>query len=143
MHICDTYICNYLQHSTFRFNLTEFQLNTNFLSQFCVFVLFFVFVFFFLYRKIKGYIITRTKEKPSTTKLILFAKWVRQRKSKVKNADFECRYIRTHTKEKQFIITFAILPFYQKQLLKLNDHPEYFGTSTTPNEQMVHFHIKT
>ena len=37
----------------------------------------------------------------------------------------------THTIEKPskiFIITFAILPFYQeKKILKLIGHPEYFG----------------
>ena len=35
--MCDTYNCYYLKHSTFRFNLIDFQLNTNFPSQFCVF----------------------------------------------------------------------------------------------------------
>ena len=35
--MCDTYNCGYLQHSTFRFNLTDVQLNTNFPSQHCVF----------------------------------------------------------------------------------------------------------
>ena len=48
-----------------------------------------------------------------------------------KNEEFECRYIRTHTKEKSFYIfniTFAIMPFYQEKILKLNGHPEYFGT---------------
>ena len=35
--MCDTYNCDYLQHSTFRFHLTDFQLNTDFTSQFCVF----------------------------------------------------------------------------------------------------------
>ena len=37
-----------------------------------------------------------------------------------KNVDFECRYIRTYTKEKppkMSNITFAILPFYQKKHL--------------------------
>ena len=34
--MCDTYICDYLQHSTYRFNLIDFQLNTDFPSQFCV-----------------------------------------------------------------------------------------------------------
>ena len=33
--MCDTY--DYLKHSTFRFNLIDFQLNTDFPSQFCVF----------------------------------------------------------------------------------------------------------
>ena len=28
MHICDTYNCDYLQHTTFRFYLIDFQLNT-------------------------------------------------------------------------------------------------------------------
>ena len=28
--MCDTYICDYLKHSTLRFNLTDFQLNTDF-----------------------------------------------------------------------------------------------------------------
>ena len=41
---------------------------------------------------------------------------------------FQCLYIRTHTKEKpskKSNITFAILPFYQKKILKmkLNGHP--------------------
>ena len=33
----DTYSYNYLKHSTFRFNLIDFQLNTDFPSQFCIF----------------------------------------------------------------------------------------------------------
>ena len=33
----ETYNCDYLKHSTFRFNLIDFQLNTDFPSQFCVF----------------------------------------------------------------------------------------------------------
>ena len=33
----DTYNCDYLKHCTFRFNLIDFQLNTDFPSQFCVF----------------------------------------------------------------------------------------------------------
>ena len=32
-----SYNCDYLQHSTFHFNLIDFQLNTDFPSQFCVF----------------------------------------------------------------------------------------------------------
>ena len=36
--MCDTYNCDYLKHSTFRFNLIDFQLNTDFPSQFCVFL---------------------------------------------------------------------------------------------------------
>ena len=28
--MCDTYNCDYLKHSTFRFNLIDFQLNTDF-----------------------------------------------------------------------------------------------------------------
>ena len=35
--MCDTYNCDYLKHSTFRFNLIDFQLNTNFPSQFAFF----------------------------------------------------------------------------------------------------------
>ena len=35
--LCVTYNCDYLKRSTFRFNLIDFQLNTDFLSQFCVF----------------------------------------------------------------------------------------------------------
>ena len=35
--MCDTYNCDYRQHSTFRFNLIDFQLDTDFPSQFCVF----------------------------------------------------------------------------------------------------------
>ena len=37
LHMCDTYNYNYLKYSTFRFNLIDFQLNTYFPSQFCVF----------------------------------------------------------------------------------------------------------
>ena len=37
LHMCDTYNCDYLKHSTLRFNLIDFQLNTDFPSQFCVF----------------------------------------------------------------------------------------------------------
>ena len=33
----DTYNCNYLQHNTFRLNLIDLQLNTDFPFQFCVF----------------------------------------------------------------------------------------------------------
>ena len=36
-HMCDTYNCDYLKHSRFRFNLINFQLDTDFPSQFCVF----------------------------------------------------------------------------------------------------------
>ena len=32
--MCDTYNCDYLKHSTFRFNLIVFQLDTDFPSQF-------------------------------------------------------------------------------------------------------------
>ena len=35
--MCVTYNYDYLKHSTFRFNLIDFQLNTDFPSQFCVF----------------------------------------------------------------------------------------------------------
>ena len=35
--MCDTYNCDYLKHSAFLFNLIDFQLNTDFPSQFCVF----------------------------------------------------------------------------------------------------------
>ena len=35
--MCDTYNCDYLKHNTFRFNLIDFQLNTDSPSQFCVF----------------------------------------------------------------------------------------------------------
>ena len=35
--MCDTYNCDYLKHSTLRFNLINFQLNTDFPSQFCIF----------------------------------------------------------------------------------------------------------
>ena len=37
LHMCDTYNCDYLKHSTFRFNLVHFPLNKDFPSQFCVF----------------------------------------------------------------------------------------------------------
>ena len=33
----DTYNCDYLKHSTFHFNLINFQLNTDFPSQFYIF----------------------------------------------------------------------------------------------------------
>ena len=42
--MCDINDCDYLRHSTFRFNFTDFQLNTDFPSQICVF-----------YRKIANY----------------------------------------------------------------------------------------
>ena len=35
--MCDMYHCDYLPHTTFRFYLIDFQLNTDFPSQFCVF----------------------------------------------------------------------------------------------------------
>ena len=35
--MCDIYNRDYLQHNTFRFNLIDFQLNTDFRPQFCVF----------------------------------------------------------------------------------------------------------
>ena len=35
--MCDTYNFDYLKHNTLRFNLIDFQLNTDFPSQFCVF----------------------------------------------------------------------------------------------------------
>ena len=35
--MCDTYDCDYLKHSTFCFDLIDFQLRTDFPSQFCVF----------------------------------------------------------------------------------------------------------
>ena len=35
--MCDTYNCDYLKHSTFRFYLIYVQLNTDFPSQFCIF----------------------------------------------------------------------------------------------------------
>ena len=37
LHMRDTYNCDYLKHSTFHFNLINFQLNTDFCSQFCIF----------------------------------------------------------------------------------------------------------
>ena len=35
--MCDTYNYDYLKHSILRFNSIDFQLNTDFPSQFCVF----------------------------------------------------------------------------------------------------------
>ena len=35
--MCDTYNRDYLKHSTFRFSLIDFQLNSDFTSQFCIF----------------------------------------------------------------------------------------------------------
>ena len=37
LHKCDTYNCDYLKHSTFCFNSIDFQLNTDFPYQFCIF----------------------------------------------------------------------------------------------------------
>ena len=37
LHICDTYNCDYLQHTTFCFYLIDFQLNTDFPYQFFFF----------------------------------------------------------------------------------------------------------
>ena len=37
LHVCDTYDCDYLPHTTLRFNLIDFQLNADFPSKFCVF----------------------------------------------------------------------------------------------------------
>ena len=36
--MCDTYDCNYLKYNTFRFNLIVFQVDTDFPSQFYVFL---------------------------------------------------------------------------------------------------------
>ena len=91
--------------------------------------------------KLKVYVITHTKEKPSTTNGYFLQNWWMEVKkwakfefeylllliftysnSKFKvtctNVDFECQYIRTHTKEKLSEIsniTFATLPFYHKK----------------------------
>ena len=35
--MCDTYNCDYLKHSTLRFNLIDFQLNTDFPPNFAFF----------------------------------------------------------------------------------------------------------
>ena len=35
--MCDTYNCDYVQHSTFRFILIHFHLSTDFPPQICVF----------------------------------------------------------------------------------------------------------
>ena len=35
LHICDTYYCSYLTHTTFHFYLIDFQLNTDSPSKFC------------------------------------------------------------------------------------------------------------
>ena len=54
----------------------------------------------------------------------------------LKNAKFRvgesqvCNLRKTHSSVLKFLcphITFAILPFYQKKIFKLNGHPEYFG----------------
>ena len=34
LHICDTYNCDYMPHTTFRFYAIDFQLNTDLSSQF-------------------------------------------------------------------------------------------------------------
>ena len=59
-----------------------------------------------------------------------------------KNADFECRYIRTQTKEKTFKIsnsTFAILPFSHKNTLTNFT----ILTQTTQNLQLVNLKCVT
>ena len=38
LHICDTYNCDYLQHTSFCFYLIDFQLNTYLTSQFSIFI---------------------------------------------------------------------------------------------------------
>ena len=99
-------------------------------------------------------------------KLNFFAKLVRPWKSKeleclilifiysnskfkvtCKNEDFECQYTTKEKPSKTSNITFAILPFYQKKIFKLNGHPEYFGIYYSWwNHQMcfkmVEFNIK-
>ena len=55
--MCDTYNCDYLKHSTLRFNLIDFQLNTDFPSQFCIF-----------YRKILGFFV-------NANAIVEFEKW--------------------------------------------------------------------
>ena len=35
--MCETYNCDYLQHSTFHFNFINFQLDPDFSYQFCIF----------------------------------------------------------------------------------------------------------
>ena len=35
--MCDTYNCDYLKLSTFRFNVIDFKFDTDFHSRFCVF----------------------------------------------------------------------------------------------------------
>ena len=68
--------------------------------------------------KLKVYIVTHTKE--NICYLYSFTS-IQNLKSLVQNVDFECRYIRTHTKEKlseTSNIIFAILPFLSKQKRK-------------------------
>ena len=77
-----------------------------------------------------------------------------------KNADFECQYIRTHTKEipsKMSNITFAILPSYHKKKKKKKKKKKRISNqmaslstvkSTTFDEhqmrfKMLHFNTKT
>ena len=51
--MCDTYNIDYLKYSTFRFNLIDFQLNTDFPSQFYVFTVKSPNVVWWLYNEIK------------------------------------------------------------------------------------------
>ena len=37
LHICDSFKCDYLPHTKFRFHLIDLQLNIDFPSQFCIF----------------------------------------------------------------------------------------------------------
>ena len=59
--MCDTYSCDYLQRSTFRFNLIDFQFNADFPSQFCVF-----------YRKIRDRFLKKILLKRVNTRRLLF-----------------------------------------------------------------------
>ena len=74
--------------------------------------------------KLKVYMITHiTEEKPSMTNWYMFIYSTSKFKVTCKNKNFECCYIRTHTKEKPSKIsdiTFAIMPFYQKKKKYLN-----------------------
>ena len=94
--------------------------------------------------KLKVYMITHTKEKPSTTNWYF---WKISEAIKVKRVS--C--IKTHSKEKPSkisTITFAILPFYQKKkTLTLNVDQEYSEISLSwwkhqMHLKMVHSHPK-
>ena len=71
LHTCDKYNCDYLKHSTFRFNLFDFQLNTDFPSQFC-----FLFYRKITYRHSKNWFLKKMLIKRAKTRRLFFKKTI-------------------------------------------------------------------